>query len=91
VIDGKRTALERRSATTSEKAPWTVRYYALPAEGLELVLELQPRAQVKLKVVDQSYELPVLPNFSVTARPENLMPSSASWSDATFVSKSFVF
>lgn len=91
VINGKRTALEHGSATTNAKAPWVMRYYALPAEGLELVLELQPQAQVKLKVVDQSYELPVLPNFSVSARPENLMPSSASWSDATFVSKSFVF
>ena len=36
-------------------------------------------------------ELPVLPNFSVTARPDNLMPSSAPWSDATLVSKSFSF
>ena len=91
VINGKRTALEQGSVTASAKAPWVMRYYALPAEGLELVLELQPQAQVKLKVVDQSYELPALPNFSVTARPENLMPSSAPWGDATFVSKSFVF
>lgn len=87
VINGKRADLQQGSA----KASWVMRYYALPAEGLELVLELQPQRQVKLKVVDQSYELPVLPDFSASARPENLMPSSASSSDTTFVSKSFVF
>lgn len=91
VINGKRTAFEQGRTTASTNVPWVMRYYALPAEGLELVLELQPQAQVKLRVVDQSYELPVLPNFSVTARPEDLMPSSAPWNEATFVSKSFVF
>lgn len=91
VISGKRTAFEPGIATASTNVPWVMHYYALPAEGLELVLELQPQAQVKLRVVDQSYELPVLPNFSVTARPEDLMPSSAPWNETTFVSKSFVF
>ena len=88
VISGKRTAFEQGSATN---VPWVVRYYALPADGLDLVLELQAQAQVKLRVVDQSYELPVLPNFPVTARPDDLMPSSAPWNETTFVSKSFVF
>lgn len=90
-INVKRAALEQGRATASGNDPWVMRYYALPAEGLELVIEAKPQAEVKLRIVDQSYELPVLPNVSVKARPENLMPSSAPWSDATLVSKSFIF
>jgi hypothetical protein len=91
VINGKRAVLDQGRATANEKDAWMMRFYALPAEGLELVLKAKPESAVKLKVVDQSYELPVLPHVSVSARPENLMPSSTPWSDATLVSKSFIF
>ena len=68
---------------------WNMRYVAPPPEGVEVALEFKAQEPLKIRVVDQSYSLPEVPNL--TARPDNTIPSANTLSDATLVSKTFSF
>ena len=87
-IDGKQDTLGQ---SANAKIPWVIRYYALPADGIEIVFETIPSQPLKLVVVDQSYGLPPLQEVTLKARPQNVMPSSSTSSEATFVRRSFSF
>lgn len=87
-IDGKQDTVRQ---SVNAKTPWVIRYYALPAEGIELVFETNRSRPFKVVVVDQSYGLPPLPDVTSKIRPENVMPSSSLSSEATFVRRSFSF
>jgi hypothetical protein len=87
-IDGKQ---DRGGQSANANIPWVIRYYALPAEGIEIVFETNPSQPLKLVVVDQSYGLPSLQDVTLKARPQNVMPSSSTSSEATFVRRSFSF
>lgn len=78
-------------AAFARKNQWAMRYYALPKEGIELTCEMKSGEPLKLRVVDQSYELPELPGQTFRARPDYIVPSSLWLTDSTFISKSFVF
>jgi hypothetical protein len=71
--------------------PWGLQYHGLPEEGAELTLRVRSSQPVKLRIDDRTYELPVIPNTSYRARPDNLMPVPSQYSDTTLVSKSFTF
>jgi hypothetical protein len=71
--------------------PWGLHYYGLPAEGADLTLAVRSSQPVRLRVDDRSYGLPAAPGFSYRPRPEHLMPMPSQYSDATLVSKSYVF
>lgn len=71
--------------------PWGLQYHGLPEEGAELTLRVRSTQPVTLRIDDRTYELPVIPNTSYRARPENLMPVPSQYSDTTVVSKSFTF
>jgi hypothetical protein len=64
-------------------------YSAPPREGIELRLKTKASDPLHLKVVDQSYEFPELTNMTVKARPNNVVPAPFSYSDSTFIGKSF--
>ncbi len=66
-------------------------YSAPPGEGIELLLKTESSEPLIVKVVDRSYELPELTNVTVKARPNYIMPAPFSYSDSTFISKSFSF
>lgn len=70
---------------------WALRYYALPANGIELTLVSQSSQTIRIKAVDQSYELPVISSAAFRPRPKSIIPAPLSRSDATLVSKSFTF
>ena len=70
-------------------APWSLQYYALPPEGVELSLQVRSSKPVDVRAVDQSYGLPPLPDMS--PRPEQFIASIFPFSDSTFVSKSYKF
>ena len=70
---------------------WKLRYHALPAEGIELALDVKAQEPLRFRVVDQSYGLPELPGKPVLPRPSGLLPSSLPFSDSTLVAKSYVF
>jgi len=70
---------------------WGINYQALPPEGIELSLQLRSNEPVKIRVMDQSYELPQL-SASQKARPADTMPASLlPYSDSTLISKIFTF
>lgn len=70
---------------------WGLRYYNIPAEGLDIILELKSPDPVKLRATDLSYGLPELSGFSPRPRPDHMMPSPVPYNDSTLVSKSFSF
>jgi len=70
---------------------WGLRYFAVPAEGIELTLETKSSQPLAIRVVDQSYGLPQLAAESYRPRPANIIPSPLPFSDSTFVSRSFSF
>ncbi|HEU4834423.1 MAG TPA: M20/M25/M40 family metallo-hydrolase [Pyrinomonadaceae bacterium] len=68
---------------------WSMRYYGIPTEGIEIGWKLKPIQPLRLRVVDQSYGLPVLPDGSYRSRPGYMLPFPSALNDSTFVSKTF--
>jgi hypothetical protein len=74
--------------------PWQLAYYGPPPEGVELDLQLPPSQPLKIRVVDQSFELPASLTASHKARPADKIPTAYPFNpygDATMVSKTFTF
>lgn len=70
---------------------WMLIYSAPPREGIDLLLITKSAAELKLKVVDRSFQLPELKDFTITPRPDDIIPAPFTYTDSTFVSKSFSF
>jgi len=77
--------------STKPVLQWGLRYYALPKEGAILTLDVSPGPGLRLRVIDQSYQLPEVPNLTIKPRPDYMIPGLSSYSDSTLVSKSFSF
>jgi hypothetical protein len=90
-INGKVIKREISGATPEQGNKWALRYYALPANGIELTLVSQSLQTIRIKAVDQSYELPSTPSATFRPRPDGIIPAPLPLSDATLVSKSFTF
>jgi len=84
----KRKVSGPKSATGNR---WVLRYYALPANGIELTLVSRSPQTIRIKVVDQSYELPFISGAALRPRPDSVIPAPLPLSEATLVSKSFTF
>ena len=72
-VEGKRI-----EAIESQRALWSLTYYALPADGLNIVLELDPAQPVTLQVSDQTWDLvpEVLDSLGISIQPrsQDMMP-----------------
>ena len=68
---------------------WSVRYFAPPAGGVELSLELKADEPLRLRLVDQSYGLPAFGGAPAKARPEGIVAAPVHLTDSTFVSRTF--
>jgi hypothetical protein len=90
-INGKRVESGKQSATGRPASPWGLQYWAPPAGGFDLVLELKGSQPVPLKVVEQSYGLPQVPGKPFTPRPSNIMPTTGLTSDLALIGKSYSF
>ena len=73
------------------RAAWSLRYYALPPEGIEVTLVSANASPITLRAVDQSYGLPAAPQIAIQPRPDNIMPAMLQFTDSTFVAKSYKF
>jgi hypothetical protein len=82
VLDGKRYDEHPRD-------DYVLRYFAPPAEGIELMVELEQSQTVVLQVTDHSYGLPEAPGASYKPRPDYLMPSTHHFNNGLVVTKSF--
>ncbi|HEY0078082.1 MAG TPA: M20/M25/M40 family metallo-hydrolase [Pyrinomonadaceae bacterium] len=90
-VNGKALGDEGAAARREAGGVWALRFYAPPPEGIELTLTTKSQQPVRIKAVDQSYELPTLPGSPIRPRPDSAMASPHPLSDSTLVSKSFTF
>jgi hypothetical protein len=79
---------KRQDAPAWEKGQ-VLMYSAPPREGIELLLKTKSSEPLIVKVVDRSFQFPELTNVTVKARPSYIVPAPSSYSDSTFISKSF--
>ncbi|MCA1568689.1 MAG: M20/M25/M40 family metallo-hydrolase [Acidobacteria bacterium] len=91
LLNGKPFKQETAGAKNTAGNSWALRYYALPAEGVELVLTSKSAQPVRITAVDQTYELPSIPGTPFKPRPAGVIPAPHPLSDSTLVSKSFTF
>jgi hypothetical protein len=91
VINGKRVDSRHPAAAGESGNRWGLRYYGVPADGLDLIVTVKSSAPLKFRCVDQSYGLPQLPNAPFKPRPDDMTPSPAPTSDTVMVSKSYTF
>src|ERR1043165_297363 len=73
---------------------WAVSFHAPPPEGFVVGFEIKSPEPIKIRVVDQTYDLPPALMPSYRPAPDYMMPTPYpfdQFSGATFVSKSFTF
>jgi hypothetical protein len=90
-VNGKQVDSSGVRASQPASAPWTMQYWALPENGIELTLQIKATQPLRLKIVDRSYGLPEIPGAHLEPRPNDMMPAPFSNSDSTLVSKSYTF
>ena len=90
-VNGKSDPQLRGAIPLPPSQKWTMTYWGLPPEGIELTLELTAPGPVKLQVIDQSFGLPVLSEKSFRPRPDHLMAANFPLNDSTLVVKSFIY
>lgn len=88
-VNGK--LLPASAASGVNETGWSLLYYAMPASGAELTLEVKAAQPVEMRVIDLSYGLPQALTQTMRARPDNIISTFFPFSDATLVSKSFKF
>ena len=76
--------------------PWSLLYFNVPAQGINLVLRVRTGksfALLTLHVIDRSYGLPTLNGKPPAPRPDTMIPTPATgwYQDTTLVSKTFRF
>jgi hypothetical protein len=86
-IDGK--DLTADTAASEAQKNWSLFYLALPKDGIELVLETRSTPPLAIRVVDESYGLPLLDGATNKSRPVNMMPAPFFRSDVTLVSRNY--
>ena len=92
VIDGKGITSAEPDQPSAPPAPLRLSFYAPPAEGVELTLELRAARPLKLALRDVSYELPAINGQPAAPRPPDTMPPPSSLAgETTVVSKAFSF
>ncbi|HEX8129279.1 MAG TPA: M20/M25/M40 family metallo-hydrolase [Pyrinomonadaceae bacterium] len=88
-VNGK--PISTSAAPGMAETGWSLLYYAMPAAGAELTLEVKSAQPVEMRVIDLSYGLPQTLTQTMRARPDNIISTFFPFSDATLVSKSFKF
>jgi hypothetical protein len=90
-INGKQIEADAMAAFNQRKGALNIYYYNALLEGIELTLELRSEETLKMRVVDQTYGLPELPDDPLRSRPAGIIPAPVVYNDATVVSKSFPY
>ena len=90
-INGKPVVKREPRGGGQPSAPWKLHYWATPADGIDLILEVKAPQPMRVLLVERSDGLPEVPGLSIKPRPEYMIPSSFSASDATLVRKLYSF
>lgn len=88
-VNGKRIEVE--APASQRTGSWSINYFNAASEGIELTVELSSAESLKIRVVDQSYNLPDLAESTLGKRPDAIIPSAVIYNGATVVSKSFSY
>jgi hypothetical protein len=88
-VNEKRAELQ--AGTGQKLSAWSVFYYNSPEDGIDLTLQFNSGAPLKMRVLDQSYGLPDLGQNVPGNRPAEIIPAPMVYSDATIVSRSFSY
>lgn len=83
-IDGQRVD-EAGGFRVSAEEPWGFAHMGLPADGIELSLEIRGSGPVEIRVVDRSYALPA--ELLPSPRPKETVPAPFRFGDSTFVAQ----
>ena len=86
-----KSSVNNKPITVIAGSRWGLRYFAVPPEGVEVVLQLRSSEPVKLQAMDLSYDLPEVSGGAGAARPDTCMSSVFPYSDSTLVARSFTF
>jgi hypothetical protein len=86
-VDGKR--LIANATGSGPQTRWSLYYFALPKEGIEVALETRATTPLAIRVVDESYGLPLLDGTKFNDRPVHMMAAPFFRSDLTLVSQDF--
>jgi hypothetical protein len=78
------------TAEKSQKS-WSLLYLASPKGGIELVIETRPVSPLVVRVVDESYGLPLREGATFEERPAHMMPAPYFRSDVSLVSQNYSF
>jgi hypothetical protein len=90
-VNGRKVVSGETASTNRLRNRWAMRYYAVPAEGVELLAEVKASQPITLRVVDQSYGIPEAPGMAYRPRPGDMIPAPSSFNNSTLVSKSYTF
>jgi hypothetical protein len=74
-----------------QRTSWSLSYFALPEQGVELTIELARDEPVTLVVSDITHGLPELAGETFRPRPADMMPAPTELTDITEVNKTFQF
>jgi hypothetical protein len=77
-----------RAAPARDKG-WLLTYWNPPPEGIDLTFKTASLEPLSMRVVDKSYQLPELEALAIKARPSYIIPAPFTYSDSTFISRSF--
>jgi hypothetical protein len=92
LVNGKRIVTQNTRDTpvsSGARGQWDLRYYAVPQEGIDLVMEVKSAQPLKLRVVDQTYGLPQTSDKTRETRPPGIISAPLPYNDSTFVTRSF--
>ena len=80
--------VEGRFFSQAFRPEWRLKGFGIPAEGLNIELNVQAGSPFKIRIIDMSYELP--PTSSLP-RPSNMIAQPFGMSDTTVVARTFAF
>jgi len=70
---------------------WQLEYLGMRKEGIEVIVETQGEAPVRVQAADVSYGLPELPGSEPGGRPGDLLPARLPFDNTTVVTKRYQF
>lgn len=76
-------------AARTVQGDWTLQYYAVPANGIDLLLKVKTTGPFQVQVVDMSFGLPDGTPVAVKERTESLTLSPGRLNNSTVVAKMF--
>lgn len=92
VISASVDGFDLAGADPKRDSPWSLRFIAPPATGIELALEVEPGKALEITAVDRTRGLPDLPIAKHHPRPENSMSPRhlEEFQESTFIASSII-